>query len=61
MPEFKNISIQVKIIKSDQNGQGTLEYGLILLLVSTAAIIVMSPLGKRMMSLFKDVVAAFLS
>ena len=50
-----------KILLKREDGQGLLEYGLILLLISVAAIIVMTPLGGRMVALFQKIVAAMLA
>lgn len=50
-----------KSILKREDGQGLLEYGLILLLISVAAIIVMTPLGGRMVSLFQKIVATMLT
>lgn len=51
----------LKILLKREEGQGLLEYGLILLLISVAAIIVMTPLGGRMVALFQKIVAAMLA
>lgn len=51
--DFSKIIIFKKII--EEEGQGLTEYGLILLLVSTAAIFAMSPLGGRLLAFFQQV------
>ncbi len=42
----------------DQRGQGMVEYGLILALISIAAIAVMTPIGTQITSVFTAVTAA---
>ncbi len=42
----------------DQRGQGMVEYGLILALISIAAIAVMAPIGTQITSVFTAVTAA---
>lgn len=51
----------LKNLLKREEGQGLLEYGLVLLLISVAAIIVMTPLGGRMVELFQKIVAAMIA
>lgn len=51
--DFSKIIIFKKIVREE--GQGLTEYGLILLLVSTAAIVAMSPIGGRLFALFQQI------
>ena len=55
--DFSKIIIFKKIIREE--GQGLTEYGLILLLVSTAAIVAMSPIGGRLFALFQQISEKF--
>ena len=40
---------------NEESGQGMVEYGLILVLVSLAAIVALGPLGKKLDGIFKDI------
>lgn len=50
----KNIKTMIAILKGE-DGQGVMEYGLILVLISIAAIAMMTPLGARISVLFSEV------
>ena len=45
--------------RDDQSGQGLVEYGLVLVLVSIAAIAIMQPLGVSISDLFGTVTSVF--
>ena len=49
------LSDTIKGLQTDENGQGLLEYGLIILLIAVAVIIVLSPVGKAIESIFNFV------
>ena len=47
--------VAVKNLLDSQKGQGMVEYGLILALISIAAIAIMSPIGARIVQTFTGV------
>lgn len=55
---YKEIMIGIALLKGE-DGQGLMEYGLILVLISIAAIAMMTPLGARIAVLFGEVVGKF--
>ena len=52
---YKEIKKRISLLNTE-NGQGLMEYSLILLLISIAAIATMTPVGARIAVLFGEVV-----
>jgi Flp pilus assembly pilin Flp len=53
------LALAVRDGRDDQSGQGLVEYGLVLVLVSIAAIAIMQPLGVSISDLFGTVTSVF--
>ncbi|NLH46277.1 MAG: Flp family type IVb pilin [Acholeplasmataceae bacterium] len=60
MDYFLNLYKKINVYILKENGQGLMEYGLILLLISIISIIALTPLGDKILFLFKNVATAVL-
>lgn len=55
---FKHLSNYAKLMKQDKEGQGLVEYALILVLVAVVVVIILSQLGPSIGNIFSTVVVA---